>query len=106
MDMNPTCANPRRVLLRQSRAGVSPASVGKDDESPAPGRSAGRWDACPTLGFIGGGNKIILITLAMACLAQMNTQSEPRDARGAQFIGFKSFSTFSRTRGEQPDEVV
>ncbi len=48
----------------------------------------------------------MLAVLACSCLFSMTATSQPLDARGGQFIAFKSFSTFTRTDGESPGEFT
>ena len=42
----------------------------------------------------------------MLCLAPMSSKSEKLDARGIQFVGFRSFSGFKKSSGEQPGATM
>jgi hypothetical protein len=46
------------------------------------------------------------LPLAAVCLALATAPASGIDARGGQFIGFKSFSAFERTAGTHPGEIV
>ena len=46
------------------------------------------------------------LLLSAACLAFANTPASALDARGDQFIGFKSFSAFEQSPGARSDETV
>ena len=48
----------------------------------------------------------LFCALTTVFLSAMTSHSEPFDARGIQFIGFKSFSTFRRSPGGQPGETI
>jgi len=48
----------------------------------------------------------IFSALTFYILATMTSKSEPIDARGIQFIPFKSFYSFKRSPGERPGETV
>jgi len=48
----------------------------------------------------------ILLALMLVSLSPMISRSAPLDARGNQFIAFKSFSAFKKSAGEQPGETV
>ena len=48
----------------------------------------------------------VCFALAVLCLPPMNVSSEPFDARGQQFIAFKSFGTFKKSPGKQPGEII
>jgi Peptidase_C39 like family len=50
--------------------------------------------------------RAISVAVATAGLVPMNSKSETLDARGAQFIPFKSFSRFTKSPGANPGEVV
>ena len=47
-----------------------------------------------------------LLTLAILCALSMTAFSKTFDARGVQFIGFKSFYSFKKSAGERPGESV
>jgi len=46
------------------------------------------------------------LALSFLCLIPINSKSQPVEARGLQFIPFKSISQFSRTPGNQANEAV
>jgi hypothetical protein len=50
--------------------------------------------------------RTIALLLAAACLSLANTPAPAFDARGGQFIGFKSFSAFDRSPGAHSGEIA
>ncbi len=52
------------------------------------------------------GRKVIVFAVTMVCLFPMNSKAETLDARGAQFVRFKSFSQFTKSAGANPGEIV
>ena len=48
----------------------------------------------------------VIFLLSAICLALANTPASAFDARGGQFIGFKSFSAFENSPGARPGEIV
>jgi len=46
------------------------------------------------------------VTLACFCTLSMTASSKTLDARGGQFVAFKSFSMFKKSTGERPGEVI
>lgn len=46
------------------------------------------------------------LTFSSLLFVPMSTSSAPSDARGVQFIAFKSFSNFKKSKGEGPGEAV
>ena len=48
----------------------------------------------------------VILLLSAICLALANTPASAFDARGGQFIGFKSFSAFEKSPGARPGEIV
>ncbi|MSR65780.1 MAG: peptidase C39 family protein [Pedosphaera sp.] len=49
---------------------------------------------------------VVLLALTALCVAPINSKAETLDARGIQFIAIKSFSKFTKSPGERPDETV
>ena len=62
-------------------------------------------DQGKSLGHLALANKLPA-TLAGLCLVFMTASSKSFDARGGQFIAFRSFSSFQKSAGGQPAEVV
>ena len=61
------------------------------------------------LGKIGAGNCVLRLSIFffLTCFASLISLAETAiDPRGAQFIGFKTFSNFEESKGESPLEIV
>lgn len=46
------------------------------------------------------------LTLVYLCATSMTASSKTFDARGGQFVAFKSFSSFKKSAGERPGEIA